>query len=1023
MDNKGINNNINVNNPKKNQSFSYRHSITLSSNKLDKAPSSKKQFPKLPTTEMNYFPKKNFDDLDRETQMKILSSEKKILQLGIKDFIIRSRQSGEIDPIPVKKMEGHRESVQSISSDKSKNSRKTEKFRKNGHPSLNSIGLIKSKTNHSVFSVEKDADIYRKNTLFSPRKKIKKKNPISNLLLYRSKSFSEDSQILLSPIKKPKQNLYLSPIKKTRSRISIKLPSPQKLRPDSDGLLLKMHHEEKIELKKTLNLGSLSSLDEGVSSEKPIIRELIKMKQVYDSMSDEEVESEEELKFLIYPKSLFKYFWDFIIFGFCLYSIIICPLSIAFDINDKLALFIDGLFIIDLILNFWMGYYDNEENLIVTPKKIVFNYIFGWFWVDLISSIPFNSLKYFDQLAQNVYFFCLFRILKNYKVFNSTNVFYMKILKNIFCYNGQVKSFFRNKIIIPNGLKKLFSNFIKFIVIIHTLSCFWIYLSTLSPGNNWVFNLKDSAKYDKGQLYLSSVYFNMVSVLTLGYGDILPVSFIERCYSLFLLIVSLGINTYAVSFLENLADLGNQKNAKLENKKDFLENISINYKVNYELYEKILNFLKYTYQFEADEKEKFIDYLPTSLKNLLICNMYKDIINNFTFFKLHKDDNIEFKCRILLALRPIITYKGEEVIKINQFVDEIIFVKSGQLSMFINYKKIHVRLLFLRKYENFGEILIVTNERSPVGLKVISGVTTELLLLRKEDFFSILNDFTENFNKILFRSSENLKRIKLVIKKKKLQIRRMITQTKLFKQASKVLNANNTLEQITKEGLVKYKSNPSNKKITFNLNQSPIKAQRRVSSTKIDNQLNITLNMNISNDANNSQNVFINLNSTNGNAFKKLKEIKVTINNESKGGRRLSMKPQAPTNNLKIDKISEVTEEQKVASDCSSKPMAKGGKGELINSFDNTADGSFLIDNEVNKVKKASINIFETIKRKIDMKTEEIKMRNRLNWIAKRYLDYESEKDANSNEEEDGNNEKDVLDNNYIRKYDQMRNN
>ena len=99
----------------------------------------------------------------------------------------------------------------------------------------------------------------------------------------------------------------------------------------------------------------------------------------------------------------------------------------------------------------------------------------------------------------------------------------------------------------------------------------------------------------------------------------------------------------------------------------------------------------------------------------------------------------------------------------------------------------------------------------------------------------------------------------------------MITQTKLFKQASKVLNANNTLEQITKEGLVKYKSNPSNKKITFNLNQSPIKAQRRVSSTKIDNQLNITLNMNISNDANNSQNVFINLNSTNGNAFKKLK--------------------------------------------------------------------------------------------------------------------------------------------------------
>lgn len=1021
MDNKEINNNINVNKPKKNLSPSYRHSITLSSNKLAITSSPKKPFPKTPTTEMNYFPNKNFDELDRETQMKILSSEKKILQLGIKDFINRSRRSGEIDPISIKKIEGHRGSVQSISSDKSKNSRKTV------HPSLNSIGLIKSKTNHSVFSVEKDMDIHHKNTIFSSPKKIKKRNPISNLILCRSKSFSEGSQFLLSPIKKPKRKLYLSPIKKSKSILMIKSPSPQKLRKDPDGLFLKMHHEEKIKLKKTLNLGSLSSIDEGANSEKPIIRELIKMKQVYDSMSDEEVESEEELKFIIYPKSYFKYFWDFFIFGFSLYSIIICPLSIAFDLNDKLSLFIDGLFIIDLILNFWMGYYDNEENLIVTPKKIILNYIFGWFWVDLISSIPFNSLKNFEQLAEKVYFLCLFRILKNYKVFNSTNVFNMKILKNFFCYNERVKLFFRNKIIISNGLKKLISNFVIFIVIIHILSCFWIYLSTLSPGNNWVFNLNDSVKYDKSQLYLSSVYFNMVSVLTLGYGDILPVSFTERCYSLFLLIISLGINTYAVSFLENLADLGNQKNAKLENKKDFLENISINYKVNYELYEKILNFLKYTYQFEADEKEKFIDYLPTSLKNLLICNMYKDIINNFTFFKLHKDDNIEFKCRILLALRPIITYKGEEVIKINQFVDEIIFVKSGQLSMFINYKKIHVRLLFLRKYENFGEILIVTNERSPVGLKVISSVTAELLLLRKEDFFSILNDFSENFNKILFRSSENLKRIKLVIKKKKLQIRRMITQTKLFKQASKVLNANNTLDQITKDGLVKFNTNPPNKNITLNLNGSPIKVQRKAPQTTGDNQLNITLNMNISNDTNNSQNVFINLNSTNGNAFKRLKEIKVTINNDNKGGRRLSMTPQAPTNFLKIDKIAEVTEEQKVASDCSSKQIAKGGKGELINSFDNTADGSFLIDNEVNKVKKASINIFETIKRKIDKKTEEIKISNKLNWIAKKYLDYESEKDSNSNEEE-GNNENDEnyldsLDNNYIRKYDQMRKN
>ena len=220
-----------------------------------------------------------------------------------------------------------------------------------------------------------------------------------------------------------------------------------------------------------------------------------------------------------------------------------------------------------------MGYYDDEENLIISPKKIILNYIFGWFWIDLISCIPFNTFKYYDKLSMNIYYLCLFRILKNLKIQNSTNVFYMKIIKRIFCFNHDVKQFYRAHIIIPQGLKKLINNFIRFVIIIHTLSCIWIFLSRLSPGENWAFKLKEAVKISKTKLYLTSVYFNMVSVLTLGYGDILPVSLIERCYSIFLLIISLGINTYAVSFLENLADLGNQKNAKLESKKDFLEKV------------------------------------------------------------------------------------------------------------------------------------------------------------------------------------------------------------------------------------------------------------------------------------------------------------------------------------------------------------------------------------------------------------------------------------------------------------------
>ena len=161
-------------------------------------------------------------------------------------------------------------------------------------------------------------------------------------------------------------------------------------------------------------------------------------------------------------------------------------------------------------------------------------------------------------------------------------------------------------------------------------------------------------------------------------------------------------------------------------------------------------------------------------------------------------------------------------------------------------------------------------------------------------------------------------------------------------------------------------------------------------------------------DINKSQNVFINLNSANGNAFTRLKEIKVTINNES-NHRRLSMLP----NSNKLKLISNSDDNAKNLSDCSSKQISK--KNDIINSCDNTADGSYLIDSEVVKVKKAQMNIIEKIKQKIDSKTEEIKMNNRLSIIMKKYLDYTSDSPEDNIEDNY------VLDNNYIRKYDQKR--
>ena len=49
------------------------------------------------------------------------------------------------------------------------------------------------------------------------------------------------------------------------------------------------------------------------------------------------------------------------------------------------------LFIVDLCLNFNTAYLDGSH-FIVDRSLIARNYLMGWFWIDLASSIPFEDL-------------------------------------------------------------------------------------------------------------------------------------------------------------------------------------------------------------------------------------------------------------------------------------------------------------------------------------------------------------------------------------------------------------------------------------------------------------------------------------------------------------------------------------------------------------------------------------------------------------------------------------------------------
>jgi hypothetical protein len=493
-------------------------------------------------------------------------------------------------------------------------------------------------------------------------------------------------------------------------------------------------------------------------------RELFIFNNVYDSFSDDELENMQG-GYIIHPNSYFQKYSDLVVCFSLLVMLFFTPLCAAFDysglIITALDVFIDIIFTFDVIIGFFKAFHDKEDNLIFNRRKIIVHYLLSYFIFDFIAALPFNTLisvgliKTYDVLWLSLRFIRLFKAMKAVALrpFRAIKKIVPKRLRLL--WRRKVGSF---SIMWKNFYKYLFI----FIIILHILTCFWIYLGHLDPEINWFMLIKEGM--GDRDLYIASFYFNMFTLYTVGYGDIHPVSLIERLYNILLLILALIIYSFIVSFLSKFAIESDPVRIKLTQNVEYLDDITIKHAISYKLSAKIRRFLMYNHRANSNGKNEFLFELPSNLRNELICNMYKRIINNFIFFK--KTSNQDFNARVLLALRPVKAFKHEKLIKQDDFIDEIILVRKGKLQITCEYKDFIIKLIDICKNEHFGDVLMLTNERCPVTVRARSS-TCELYLLRKFDLMNIFVDFEEIFKVIFNNSSFNMMQLKKIIKVKR----------------------------------------------------------------------------------------------------------------------------------------------------------------------------------------------------------------------------------------------------------------
>lgn len=99
----------------------------------------------------------------------------------------------------------------------------------------------------------------------------------------------------------------------------------------------------------------------------------------------------------IHPKAPRKVKWDVFVASLVVYSAVTVPFRVAFNepaqgFWEYFDAFVDLMFALDMALNFFTGYERKDGNLEFGTVHIAWNYLFTWFGIDFLSTVPLDRI-------------------------------------------------------------------------------------------------------------------------------------------------------------------------------------------------------------------------------------------------------------------------------------------------------------------------------------------------------------------------------------------------------------------------------------------------------------------------------------------------------------------------------------------------------------------------------------------------------------------------------------------------------
>ncbi|XP_028420980.1 potassium voltage-gated channel subfamily H member 5 [Perca flavescens] len=512
-------------------------------------------------------------------------------------------------------------------------------------------------------------------------------------------------------------------------------------------------------------LPKLAPIEHEVSHKQSRLAEVLQLNS--DILPQYKQEAPKTPPHIILHYCTFKTTWDWVILILTFYTAIMVPYNVSFKTKQNnivwlvLDSVVDVIFLVDIVLNFHTTFVGPGGEVISDPKLIRMNYLKTWFVIDLLSCLPYDIINAFENVDEGIS--SLFSSLKVVRLLRLGRVarkldHYLEygaaVLVLLVCVFG----------LVAHWLACIWYSIGDYEVIDEATNTIkvdsWLYQLALSIGSPYRYNTSGSGQWEGGpgkdSLYITSLYFTMTSLTTIGFGNIAPTSDGEKIFSVAMMMV--GSLLYATIFgnvttiFQQMYANTNRYHEMLNNVRDFLKL----YQVPKGLSERVMDYIVSTWSMSKGiDTEKVLSICPKDMRADICVHLNRKVFNEHPAFRLASDG-----CLRSLAVEFQTTHcaPGDLIYHAGESVDTLCFVVSGSLEVIQDDEVIAI----LGKGDVFGDVFWKETTLAHACANVRALTYCDLHVIKREALLKVLEFYTafaNSFSRNLILTCNLRKRI------------------------------------------------------------------------------------------------------------------------------------------------------------------------------------------------------------------------------------------------------------------------